>query len=248
MVFIRFETKVVLTERSVDKAQLEALLARIDIWLLVFGAVVVIGVAGESYFGIRHWWNSRKLQAIQNTENLGQQAEIERLKSESASIRSGTANAIERAAHAEQEAADAKRRQAEAEIQLEKVRKKQEARGVPSDIILATKNAPHGKVLIEYQDGPPETRLFTLNLWQHLRMAGWDIPEPIGVPSIAARGAGLSDITILWPAEGVRNPEESLPAYKVLFNAFMAAGYSLSGARSEGAPRETLILLVGPHQ
>lgn len=48
-----------------DESQLEAVIARIDIWLLVFGIVVVIGVAGESFFGIRHWWNSRKLQVFQ---------------------------------------------------------------------------------------------------------------------------------------------------------------------------------------
>src|SRR2546426_8038734 len=83
-----------------DKTELEALLARIDIWLLVFGIVVVVGVAGESFFGIRHWWNSRKLQALQNAESLAQQGEIERLKKESGST-------LERAANAEKQAAQA---------------------------------------------------------------------------------------------------------------------------------------------
>lgn len=62
-----------------EKAELESLLSRIDIWLLVFGIVVVIGVAGESFFGIRHWWNSRKLASIQNLESMALKAEIERL-------------------------------------------------------------------------------------------------------------------------------------------------------------------------
>jgi hypothetical protein len=56
-----------------DKAQLDTLLGRIDVWLLIFGVVVVVGVAGESFFGIRHWWNSRKLQAIQRAEDLNQE-------------------------------------------------------------------------------------------------------------------------------------------------------------------------------
>jgi len=50
------------------KAILVARLESIDIWLLVFGVIVVIGVAGESVVGIRHWWNSRKLQRIQDAE------------------------------------------------------------------------------------------------------------------------------------------------------------------------------------
>jgi hypothetical protein len=70
----------------VDKSELEALLARIDVWLLIFGIVVVVGVAGESFFGIRHWWNSRKLQALQNTENEAQRGEIALLKKEAAAL------------------------------------------------------------------------------------------------------------------------------------------------------------------
>jgi hypothetical protein len=72
--------KATIVRSSVDKTELEALLARIDIWLLVFGIVVVVGVAGESFFGIRHWWNSRKLQAVQEKENLALQKEIEGLR------------------------------------------------------------------------------------------------------------------------------------------------------------------------
>ena len=69
-----------------DKSQLEALLGKIDVWLLVFGAVVVIGVAGESFFGIRHWWNSRKLQAIQASEEQEREETIARLNREAADL------------------------------------------------------------------------------------------------------------------------------------------------------------------
>jgi len=82
-----------------DKSELEALLARIDVWLLIFGVIVVIGVAGESFFGIRHWWNSRKLQAILNAENVAQRAEIA-----AAQNTAGADN--ERAGKLEKEAAD----------------------------------------------------------------------------------------------------------------------------------------------
>jgi hypothetical protein len=70
----------------VDKAQIEALLARIDVWLLVFGIVVVVGVAGESFFGIRHWWNSRKLQIMQRVEDQQHEGAIAGLNKEAGKL------------------------------------------------------------------------------------------------------------------------------------------------------------------
>jgi hypothetical protein len=52
-----------------DKSSLEALIRWLEIWSAVFGVIVVIGVAGESYFGIRLLWNNWKLQRIQAGEN-----------------------------------------------------------------------------------------------------------------------------------------------------------------------------------
>jgi hypothetical protein len=69
-----------------EKVQIQAALENIDVWLLIFGAIVVIGVGGESVFGIRHWWNSRKLQAIQETEARAQEEEIARLTDKSGVI------------------------------------------------------------------------------------------------------------------------------------------------------------------
>jgi len=56
----------------------------IDFWLLVFGVIVVIGVGGESVLGIRHWWNSHKLDAIHETENETPRVEIARLNADAA--------------------------------------------------------------------------------------------------------------------------------------------------------------------
>ena len=87
-----------------DKAQIEALLARIDVWLLIFGVIVVVGVAGESFFGIRHWWNNRKLEAIQHTEDQQREEEIARLNKEAGAARETAGAAVERAAALEVEA------------------------------------------------------------------------------------------------------------------------------------------------
>jgi len=59
---------------------LEALIGRLEVWALIFGALVVIGVGGETFFGVRIWWNNRKLQQVQHSDDLRSQAEIERLK------------------------------------------------------------------------------------------------------------------------------------------------------------------------
>src|SRR5260370_15114283 len=88
------------------KEELEALLRTLDVWVIVFGVFVAIGVAGESIVGFIHFRKSSQLQRLQTSENLSQQAEIERLRNESASIRSDTAKAMERAAHAEKQAAE----------------------------------------------------------------------------------------------------------------------------------------------
>lgn len=69
-----------------DKAQIQATLENIDVWLLVFGVIVVIGVGGESIFGIRHWWNSRKLQMIQETEDKVREQTIAELNHQAAQL------------------------------------------------------------------------------------------------------------------------------------------------------------------
>lgn len=116
---------------SMDKSELEALLARIDVWLLIFGVIVVIGVAGESFFGIRHWWNSRKLQRIQNAESAAQREEIARLNREAGEARNSAAKAEAQATQAGEgtakalaNAAAANERSAKLEVEAAKQRER----------------------------------------------------------------------------------------------------------------------------
>jgi hypothetical protein len=48
------------------KAELETRLNGFEIWLIVFGICVAVGVVGESVFGFRAWWNNRKLHTVQS--------------------------------------------------------------------------------------------------------------------------------------------------------------------------------------
>src|ERR1700687_114974 len=71
------------------KEAIEAALSRIEVWLLIFGILVVLGVAGESLFGIRAWWNNRKLQSLQRDID-NERASLARKDSESFRLPSET--------------------------------------------------------------------------------------------------------------------------------------------------------------
>src|SRR5437879_6116159 len=98
-----------LTKWVTRKNELEAVLGRFEIWLLVFGALVVIGVAGETIFGIRSWWNNRKLQEVNREIDQYRQSETAQLNERAAEAFERAATANERAAKAEQAAAEANR-------------------------------------------------------------------------------------------------------------------------------------------
>lgn len=57
-------------EDAVGRAALERSLSTLDIWLIVFGVFVAIGVVGESVIGFLHWRRSGQLQTLQTSENL----------------------------------------------------------------------------------------------------------------------------------------------------------------------------------
>src|ERR1700735_4724608 len=60
----------------VGKTELESSLSTLDLWLIVFGLFVAIGVVGESVVGFLHWRRSGQLQALQTAENLPLQRDL----------------------------------------------------------------------------------------------------------------------------------------------------------------------------
>ncbi len=104
-----------------SKDALEALLSVLDNWAAFFTLLVVIGVGGELVIHVMQSRSNKKLIALQNTEALAQEAEIARMKKDSASFElgiakanKGSADALERAAKAEENLGNAKKSAAEA--------------------------------------------------------------------------------------------------------------------------------------
>jgi hypothetical protein len=199
-----------------DKAGLEALLARIDIWLVVFGAVVVVGVAGESFFGVRHWWNSRKLQALQNAESEAQHGEIARLNNETAKARDsaakaeaqatqageGTAKALanaaaanERAGKLELEAASQRERAAKAEHDLLEIQERLAPRRITASqqgkLTADLRSLALRKVVVLTVSLDPETVSFGDLLTDALKSAGLNA-ERVSHAILGSVASGIS--------------------------------------------------------
>jgi hypothetical protein len=76
-----------ITKLLARKGELETLLQGFEVWLLFFGIFVVIGVAGESFFGIRTWWNNRTLQQVNHSIDEYRLAEAARFNKEASDAR-----------------------------------------------------------------------------------------------------------------------------------------------------------------
>jgi len=126
----------------------------------------------------------------------------------------------------EMELSKQQERAANAEIDLEKIRKRQEPRGVPVDMLMGILKSvpppPPGKVIVEYSEGSPETSAFTNTLWTSVLQPLWNVPKPEGVPvpsSPSVPNLGNSEIALVMP--DLDNPP---PYGKALWQAFAAMG------------------------
>jgi hypothetical protein len=48
---------------------LETSIATLDTWVLVFAALVAIGVVGEAVLGVRHWMLDGRLRTVRHLES-----------------------------------------------------------------------------------------------------------------------------------------------------------------------------------
>jgi hypothetical protein len=132
------------------KEAIEASLERLDVILQIFAVIVAVGVLGEAVFGVRHVLLSKRLRALQNSENAKQQLVIASLQTEAevarkeaegfrldiaeantratsaeaqvASANAASRDAVAKVANAEARIAEAQRGSAEANLLAERER------------------------------------------------------------------------------------------------------------------------------
>src|SRR5216683_1271450 len=141
-----------------DKSSLEALIKWLEIWSAIFGVGVVVGVAGESYFGIRLLWNSWKLQRIQTVE--------------SEQLRAGIAQANVRAAEANEKAE-------REHLELIRIEQRFAPRRLTAEektrITTKLSAFPARRVeIVEAKDDDPEVKGFVIDIFSAFNDAHWE--------------------------------------------------------------------------
>lgn len=165
------------------KAALEGSLSSIEMWALIFGIVVVVGVAGESVFGVRAWWNNSKLQTVLGSIDQERQSEI-------AAATQKAGEAAERAANAEENLANAKERAALAEQHAGEAKAKAEAFRL--DIAKATERAADANRIAE------EERLARLQLQARLADRTLTPEQEHEITSQLETTPGITVDVVIW--------------------------------------------------
>jgi len=70
-----------------NKEALESAIEHIDLWLLIFGLIVAVGVVGEFVYGFKAWRNNQKLHVVQQSIDQLRQTEIAHLNSDNLKLR-----------------------------------------------------------------------------------------------------------------------------------------------------------------
>lgn len=195
------------------KEALEQLIGHLEFWALVFGAIVVVGVAGETFFGIRIWWNNRKLQTIQHSESAALQLKISQ------------ANDSAQEAKREQEVLKRENLKLQSQVEQERtarliIEKKMAWRRITleqHDEFVSVLKAHRGSVVGLEQLGEQEARTFADDLIKVLSDSGWNVvksfsgmvsPPPYGLICIVddstPAGKALGALLKTLPTANVR--------------------------------------------
>lgn len=107
-------------ETDVTTESLEAFISRLEFWVLIFGVIAVIGAAGGSVFGVRIWWNNRKLHRLQVAQATAQRLKMVELQQEAAEAEAKAEGFRLEIARANERASEATRKAAQAALELAK--------------------------------------------------------------------------------------------------------------------------------
>ena len=134
-----------------NKEALEGLISVLDNWAAFFTLLVVIGVGGELVVHVISSRTNKKLIALQSSESLTQEAEIARLKKDSASFELDIARA-------NKGAADANERAAGLEVQALHLRKELLSQGPRANLIAGDTRKELADALKPFAKQPVDVR------------------------------------------------------------------------------------------
>jgi hypothetical protein len=164
---------------------LETALDGIEKWVILFGVLVVIGVGGETVFGVRAWWNNRKLHAVQQAIEDLSKAEIAKLNNlageankEAGTARKEAGAANERAGNLEVTAAALRQRAAIFEKDSLELRRQLTPRIITSEqtvrlIGVLSRSAKGPVAVLTHGQGDSEVGAFASDIRNVLTAAGW---------------------------------------------------------------------------
>jgi hypothetical protein len=134
---------------------------------------VVIGVAGESIFGIRAWWNNRKLHSVQESIDELRQAETSRFNKQAAEANKDAGLAQKAAGEANERAAKAEKQAAEAKLELEKLKTPRSLSAEQQKRVSEKLGVFAGKQFDVALNVEPEPQNLLLQIEDALKAAGW---------------------------------------------------------------------------
>lgn len=173
-------------EIEVAIAALETSIRKLDTWVLVFAALVAIGVLGESVLGIWHWLKDRELRPLRITQSQLHERELEvlrndtaRLSSETETARGEIAKSNERAGVASAEAARANANAAMANQRAAEIMKAAAWRQLSAEqqrrFLTSLAHRSRGKVVLAWIANDPESLGLAVQLSELLTRAQWEI-------------------------------------------------------------------------
>jgi hypothetical protein len=215
------------------------------IWVLVAAALVALLTVLATYMAFRRAKQFADAQAALDTAKekiLSDELNARSLELEQ--VRHDTAKAIERTAKLDIELAQAKTRQAQAEIALAGAQKELQPRklGFP-DFFQEMKKSPPGKLVLVFQTGTMETKMYALDIWNQLTLAGWTVGRPTGEGDFFGdKGGMIAELIFV-----LRDIDDVPPPIKALREKLVAHGQKKIGFfRDNSLPDDTPRLWVGP--
>ena len=212
------------------KDALETFISRIDIWLIVVGIIVVVGVAGESICGYIALLNNRKLQKVQHSID-------ELRRAETAFFSNQAAESNERSKRLESENLLLRSKVAEHESRLQPRRITPTRKTMVSALL---KTSTNGKVSVaaDLMGRNSEILGYATDVRDMMTNAGFDVGELENLYS--PKESAPLGISVC-----VRDWDNPITNAAIILTALTSAGIDAKRCNSPSAQTNTVQIIIG---